>query len=591
MYPALHDDLVRDTDQLRILLEQHSTETIVGMTNAMLMRWFGHDPEPSPLVSPMRQVFFMLGIMLTTPEPAKPWSFGDIAFARAVALLNSIFHKYSLMYWPESAPLASMPPEWKAIREVAMLTFLYYFNTMLTASIEQVRDRVRRYLCPFDAEFLAILGISASGALAATDWLARQFQRGADTMVDFANAELHARRRLLDQAEAHGWDLDRLRRQATEGAYAQTSADLIQSLSSFMKVDPRLMQAELGTDSADAYWKRFVSVRGTTTTFTYLTELNPAEDRPLICLPDGRAMCPSPNVLYTAVLEGLERDILASPNRVRFLSHRDGALEEEATTQFNRLFPPESIFRNLFETQDLQNEHDLIALCDKTLLIVECKAATPREPLRDPEKAFVRIRDDFRSKRGIQGAFDQATGLLSTLNTAGRLRLFDSRRKEVLTLDKRNIARTYVACITRDTYGPLAVDLSLLLEKPPSAPYPWSIGILDLTYMIDAWTYFRLGLDEFLSFLDQRAALHGKVTTSDELELVGFYLEHGSLSPLFNLEADHVTLSIDYSDILDKVYAVTLGGSPPTLSPKEPQIRFVGPRVAIVSPPKPTHAA
>jgi len=584
MRPELHEGLIRDTEALRSLLAKCSTETIVGMSNALLLHWFGANGHEAPLVSPMRQILFMLGIMLTTEEPPDPQSFGEEEFEQAVPLLNRIFHAYALMYWPENEELSNMPEEWRSRREVAMATFLHYFNTVLTASLEQIRERILRYLSPFDDEFERLVSISASQSLGIAEWLIDTFQKSADRLVELVDEEAKARRSLVERAEREGWDIDRIRNEASKGSYLKTAQEMFDLLTNHMKTQLSDIEHHFGEDTARAFWGRFISKRDGHCSFTYLTESNPVEHKPLVLLPDGRAMCPSPNFLLTAILEGLEKDILASPSREGFLKHRDKALEEEVVHQFGRIFPSNALYPNVYETDDLQFEHDLIVYWEGNVLAVESKASRPREPLRDPERAFVRIRDDFRSERGVQGAYDQAYRISSRLQAGSTLTLFDRNRTKVLILNPTAVSRVHCVCITRDSFGPLSVDLSLLLQKPKASSYPWAIGILDFAYLLDTWLYFQWGPEQLLRFLDERVRLHGKVTSFDELELAGFFIEHGSLEPLIRLQADRVMLSIDYSDVFDKVYAINLGGIPPVYSPTEPRFRFISPRIALASP-------
>lgn len=43
--------------------------------------------------------------------------------------------------------------------------------------------------------------------------------------------------------------------------------------------------------------------------------------------------------------------------------------------------------------------------------------------------------------------------------------LYNSERERVTTIEPAELERTRVVCVTRDDFGPLAVNLSLLLEK------------------------------------------------------------------------------------------------------------------------------
>jgi hypothetical protein len=465
-----------------------------------------------------------------------------------------------------------------------MPTFLHYFNTSLTASTNQIRERVHTYLTPFDDDLEGITGISVSQALEIVNWIIESFQESADCLTELLREENEKRLELINLAKEHGWDLKRIREEAESTSYSETSNEIMKILSQYMKVGSAQIEHRFGYDAARAFWSRFVVERSEDIDYTYLTEINPVEQSPLIQLPTGEAMCPSPNFLLASVLEGMETAILASAKRDEFLGHRDSALESEVNQQFNRLFPEDSLHGPVCETKDLQFEHDLVVLHADFLITVEAKASQPREPLRDPERAFIRIRDDFKRDTGLQGAFDQAYRIVEALTRGKAVDLYNSNRVIEVSIDPSEINTAFCVCITRDNYGPLAVDLSPLLDKPEVADYPWAIGILDLDYLIDTWLYFGWGPLELVRFLGERVQLHGKIISFDELEVAGFFIEHGSLQPLIDIEAERVMLSIDYSDVFDAVYATTLGGPPPKYDPSEPEFQFLTPKVAIAAP-------
>ncbi|HEX9276275.1 MAG TPA: hypothetical protein VGA51_07745, partial [Casimicrobiaceae bacterium] len=80
---------------------------------------------------------------------------------------------------------------------------------------------------------------------------------------------------------------------------------------------------------------------------------------------------------------------------------------------------------SVFETHDQHFEHDLLVRVARTAIVVEAKASPPVEPFRDPDKAFVRIRDAFRSSRGIQHAFDQGRRIFRAWKRGDRVQLYD----------------------------------------------------------------------------------------------------------------------------------------------------------------------
>jgi len=121
MEKKLHDKLISDITDLRNLLSEYSTETIVGTVATKFLRWPSKDVE---LTSPHRQLFYLLGLMLTSPEPSKPQEYDQSAWSKTVELLERIFSSYAWMFWPTPEEADSLSKEWKDIREVAMPAFL-----------------------------------------------------------------------------------------------------------------------------------------------------------------------------------------------------------------------------------------------------------------------------------------------------------------------------------------------------------------------------------------------------------------------------------------------------------------------------------
>jgi hypothetical protein len=108
------------------------------------------------------------------------------------------------------------------------------------------------------------------------------------------------------------------------------------------------------------------------------------------------------------------------------------------------------------------------------------------------------------------------------------------------------------------------------LEKPEADPYPWAVNIFDLDALLDAWSYFGWGPEKLCEYLDQRQQLHGKVFTTDELAVAGFFVRHGGLRHLKQAETDMVVLNPEYTDVFDKIYLAKKGGEKVEYAPTEP---------------------
>jgi hypothetical protein len=169
-----HKQLLSDVEELRRLLADYSTETIVGACTAYWLKRGATDEVFQDLVSPAKQWSFLLGLMLTSPAPCEPKKFAERTFAHAQELLNHIFSAYAWAYFAEPGEVVTK--EWVRVREVAMPAFLQYFNQGLLATTDQVEQRIQRYLSPFDAQLLAELGLSASRTVEICRWITAKLQ-------------------------------------------------------------------------------------------------------------------------------------------------------------------------------------------------------------------------------------------------------------------------------------------------------------------------------------------------------------------------------------------------------------------------------
>ena len=201
MDKRLHDNLIQDINSLKKLLANCSTETIVGTVATKFLRWPNNDVE---LTSPHRQLFYLLTLMLTSPEPKNSQEFDESAWSNSQDLLEKIFRTYAWMFWPTADEAKNLTKEWKDIRKVAMPAFLNYFNSGLLASTDQVKDRINRYIVPFDSAVKAIFDLTMTDMLDIVDFIGGKIQSDYDSLSDLIKKEEQARlaRRRVAVSEA-----------------------------------------------------------------------------------------------------------------------------------------------------------------------------------------------------------------------------------------------------------------------------------------------------------------------------------------------------------------------------------------------------
>lgn len=559
---AIAEKVERVVAELRRLLARSSTLSVVGTClNYCIHR--ANDPSFNEgLVSPARQLSFLLGLLVSTPEPKEPEPFDDARWAQTRELLNEAFGSYQEIFWPDAAEIGQLTDEWKRTRQVAMPAFLHYFNSGILANPEQIKERIELQIDPFDDAIRARVGASAAELLAIAEWITGRLQRALDGLNEAIADEKASRLALLDEAEHRELDLEGLRALAERSGHRSKAEALFRALDDLGRVRFQDL-LEAFPKTGRAYWDLFTIGRGTGPVIAYPTEESVFDVKPLILIDEGSACCPSVNDLFTAILKVGDELLSEGPTKERFLRRRDIGLEHQVAQAFASILDKSaSIYTNLYETPDSHLEHDLIAVSGRALFIVESKSRPPIEPFRDPDRAFTRLKHAFGSDRGIQGAFDQAARVRRRLDAGEEVELFDENGKRVVVIKPQDLPNRFCICVTHDDFGALATDLKLLLEKQDNEAFPWAVNILDLQQITEAWQYLKWGTAELAEYLDLRTRLHGKVFGFDELEFVGFHIRHRQFPDLVRSDADMIMLDPSYSQFFDELYRHQRYGTP-----------------------------
>jgi len=560
---------------LKSLLAGYATSDVTNMLYAMRLRIAGAEKRSPPgvlqLESPARQQAFLLGLLLATEEPDEPEEFDFSAWNNCVQLLNDAFRVYEGLFLPD-APGEQSEQWWRA-REVAGPVFLHYFNTSLIATVDQVRSRIQEYCVPFDAELVRTIGISASDSLAMMDFIVHTMQEDMRIMRELQP-------QLEGEQERFFKSGDFMRRDDPDyPALLREHYPILDGYFSRFHRKGQVARAVIQAafpEQAEVFWTRYTVERGQGSSLEYPTEDSVFDYKPLIVEDDDYFNCPSPNNLFEAVLRTCEAALEANdnPDRRRYFKHRDKVLEREGYAQFERLIGDQGqLFSSVFETTDSQNEHDLLVVVANTILVVEAKASPPIEPSRTPERAFDRLRQSFRKDTGIQKGFEQAAQIQRRLAAGETIPLYTREGELVITLTPQEHTECFCVCLTRDDFGHLTTNLSLLLEKDSSELYPWAVNIWDLEALVDAWQSLHWDFNKLTEYLRQRQRVQGRVLGSDELEFVGSFIHHGSLDTGLERGLDMVQLDPHYSDFFDDLNDHLKYGAPaPKQKLPEPSI-------------------
>ncbi len=560
----LQTNITNDLSRLKKIIDKYSTYSIVGWCFSYNL-FIGKTDREEVLHSPAKQLSFLIGVMLSIKEPDDPKELDNSKWEEILAILNKLFNHYWLLYMPEkenSINAEKPTEEWFQTREISLQAFFNYFDSGLLASIEQVKDRIMRYLLPFDEIIEQKIGISLTKSLEICDHIVKKMQNVLDEISVLKIEEQKIREELIRKHIGKEWAIEEMRRESFSGPYISIASKLFENLNKMGSVDAEDIKKKYG-DLGKKYCELFIIERGQGPEIRYPTDRSIFEIKPIISDKKGKLLCPASNSLYLALNTLGEKIILESEEKSKYLQLRDKSLENEALSILQELVNKKAtILTSVYETPDSHFEHDIIIDDELLTLIIEAKASPPIEPFRDPDKAFIRIRDAFKSDTGIQKAFDQTKTILKKLEKEGQINLYNKKGDKIYTLDYDSKKLQIGICVTRDNFGSLATDLSLLLEKEKDDKYPWALNILDLKNFKDAWLYLKKGEREFCQFLTERIKLHGKVYSADELEYAGYFFLHGDFSSFNTSEFDRIQLDPHYSDIFNDIYYAQYHGGP-----------------------------
>lgn len=543
--------------QLKEVVKTLDTKTLTTYCFWQLFK-FGTLGERVNLKSPARQSLYLLGIACSSPEPKVASMNVDGKVEQFEALLNDIFGKYMSVYFPTKEDLkAGLENDWYKAREVAMPMFAGYFFEGKKIAASDYDDLINVYFDGFEEQIKNNFGIDHKQMLKIGEIIGEEIQKNFDRFQGIMKLlKLEQEALKVSTVEEFSEYMASLKERM--GPLAKELHELMNGGVSF-KLDS--IREAVGKDAVDKFIEVFVTERGVSPDIKYITDENPYSYKPVITSDYDEFMLPSLNFFYDAVILNLERFFKTPAVAEGFRKARDNRLEKETFVALKKFFPETArFFESVYENCKSHNEHDLVMFNDRDIIIVEAKASPRREPLRDPAKAYQRIRDDFRRNSGIQSAANQANQLRGLILNSSETPLFDKKGKLLHVIKSGDYDNIYCICITKDDFGMLATDLTLMLEKEADEPYPWVICIQDLKFLLTCLSDIGLNQDYLLGYINQRIKVNGIAIGSDELEFAGAYLNYGGFEFLGNNVNAKVYLDLNESRVFDEIYLEKING-------------------------------
>lgn len=506
------------------------------------------------LSSPMRQLYYLAGLNVSSAATGTKHIFDPEEWSEIVGLLNGIEADYADQLLADDG---GDKAEWRKVRDVAVPSFLSYFNEGPLNFEEQIINWVTDLYSHFD------------------DYIGQQYGVTVSDFVEFYNNLDY-----LTQRNFEGFTLKPEMLRENWESYTDIQSGMDESLPAFFRdsipqeyitrskfmidkgMKDRFYAQEIASENLPEEKVQTIlsllSARREERGFTYYTETNPGNplyDFPILGLENGMYQVFEVKQVIHAINHFLERDIAKDQGRRdKYLKLKGRLLEKNIIDLFSRFFGEGiKVYQSYYSNG---NEQDILILYGNRALIVEAKGYNLREPFRNPEKAFVRISDDFKNCIGY--GYEQTKRIEDIILSRQPFIIEDKGGNPIAEIDTAAISECFSIVVNQHTFGLVQNDLSYLLAIGEDGIYPWAVKFDDLEIFILTLIAFKKDPEYFFDFLLFREELHGKIRCSDELEICGGYLTNKFNAKKLSHQ-DSLRTAPEYGDVFDEQYRKGMG--------------------------------
>ena len=545
------------SQELKNLLARYSTQNFLGHLS-FLMSCITNgcaSDELNKLSSPMRQLYYLAGLLTSIKEdgtnkiqPEKE------EWVQIVNLLIDIENAHYKLFIPEN--YERLDYESKRKIKIAMPTFLSYFNLGPLNFEEQIINEIISVYSKMDDVINESTGLSTADFILfyenLDEWCQYNFKSltqtwencpTRDNWTEYTNLEL--------------------------GVYENTPNEIKEITEERMPMyalvmDPgikcRFKPLDLAVNGLSAEKVLLIlsllSIQRDDKDFLYYTSLNPLSNKPIIDLQNGLFQVFEEKRVLHAIRNYLESICKRNEQTTSRLSHHKGNyLEDNIVELFRKFFGKNAEILKGYYIDGC--EQDIMILWKNFIFIIESKAYTNKEPFRDTEKAFKRIKQDF--DRSIGYAHKQAKRVENKFKEGLPFNLTDKNGNTLKTISPTDYKdNDFYIIVNQEVFGQIQVDLSTFLEIDEEDNYPWAVRFDDLETFILTLIAKKKKPQYFIDFLIFREFLHGHITCMDEGEICGGYLM-GALTHEIAESNDMIVCTPELASVFDEQYRKGMG--------------------------------
>jgi len=545
------------SEELKNIVATYDTQWLLGDLAFMMKTGKERAKEQlGQLSSPMRQLYYVAGLNISSdPTNGQDSHYTPEKWNKIVSLLNEIEIEYYKLFFPNTQE--EVTDEWKKVREVAMPSFLSYFNQGPLNYEEQVINWTRDLFTPLDNIIEDITGVKTEDFI--------QFYENIDKLNQ-KNFQAHTTNK--DLLRPNWKDYSKLEVGVIDGVpdFIKEMGKQNEHLYHFMAdhgIMDRFYASEIVSVNLPLEKVKIIlgllSVSRSQTDFLYYTATkpgNPLYEKPIVDIGNEIFQVFEVKQVIHSIEKLLEQLCTSTTaNTTKYVEQKGKLLETKIVELFSDFFKSDIKVHRSYYVDGC--EQDILILWKKYAFIIEAKGYALNEPFRNPEKAFVRIKSDFNACIGY--GYEQTRRVEKKFIDCVPLRITDKNGNLIEEIDTTKYEQDFSIIVNLKTFGQVQTNLATLIKlENEDDVFPWAVKLDDLEIFLLTMNAQKKKPTDFIDFLLMRETLHGKLICADELEVCGAFLTKKLNQQIIDKNDTIVTVP-DLGDVFDKQYFKTMG--------------------------------
>lgn len=547
---SLEDKISALKNKIAVYEVNEILKLIAGGLLQISMR--NESPLLTGLYSPQRQLFYLASLRLSCKQEGDKFQPTQEEWEEIKQLLTDIEMSYFYSIgFPKNGEVSK--DEIEKIK-IALPTFMnYYFNGSLSYQEQQI-EQIERIYKPFSKYIENELKVSLNDLIEFYYILNDQLNYNLNQAIHFFNPEKW--QEFTEDCIKKGFNdpkdwIELAPRQLKLGM------EFIQNAGNILLIKTiEGIKSNFSKDKLNLIFDIFTAKLNHTNQNLYYTEEHQLSNYPFWKVGPDEYL-----VFYIRqYLEALNNKLkvtVKGEKEIEYLESRDKFAEIKTTECLAKFFGDEANIYSNYGINDLKFEQDILVIYKSIAIIIEVKSGTYRAPMRDPFKAYNKIKSDFKSI--IANGLIQTERVSKILLSNIELKLIAPNKSVLGVINCDDIKRVYSLVLTKERFGHIQANLSEMIDNIEAYENPLSMCFEDFEVMLLSLIQTPSPIQNLISYLDSRPHYHGHLICGDEMELFGYFLDNREDYYKNALAQETLVTQIDNTDPIEEIYSNGMG--------------------------------